>query len=52
MSFTFNKLLAKDGFVSIYHQDIRQHAIEKFIVFNGLNPEIITGFFQCRAEVP
>ena len=48
----FSDLLAKDGSVSIHHQNIRQLAIEMFKVSKGLCPETAKGLLQFRNEIP
>ena len=49
---SLNELLEKDVSGSIYHQNIRQFAIQMLKVFNGLSPEIIKGILQFIDEVP
>ena len=49
---SFYELLEKDISASIHHQDIRELAIEIFIVFNGWSSEVIEEIFQFRDEEP
>ena len=48
----FNELLAKDGSVSIHHQNLQKLAAEMFKVSRGLNPEIVNEVFQFRKQIP
>ena len=45
---SFNELLAKDGSVSIHHQNLQKLAAEMFKVSRGLSPEIVYELFQFK----
>ena len=47
----FNKILVKDGSVSIHHQNLQKLAIEIFKVSRGLNPANVNKLFQFREQI-
>ena len=48
----FNKLLVRDGSVSIHHQNLQKLAAEIFKVSIGLSLEIVDELFQFREQIP
>ena len=47
---SFEDLLQKDGSVSIYHPNLRTHAVELFKVFKGLSPVTFAEVFPVRQQ--
>ena len=47
----FNELLAKDGSVSIHHQNLQKFAVEMIDFSRGLSPEIVNELFQFRESI-
>ena len=47
----FNELLAKDGSVSIHHQNLQKLAVEMFKISRGLSHEIVKELFQLREQI-
>ena len=48
----FNELLAKDGSVSIHHQNFQKFAVEMFDLTRGLSPEVVNELSQFREPIP
>ena len=48
----FNELLEKDGYVSIYRQNLQNLAVEMFKFSGGLSLEIVNELFQFREQIP
>ena len=46
----FEELLAKDGFVSIHHRNIKSLAVEMYKVRNESSPEVMNEIFQLRED--
>ena len=46
----FNELLAKDGSVSIHHQNFQKFAVEMFDLTRGLSPEVVNYYLNSESQ--
>ena len=48
----FSELLAKDGSLSIHHQNLQTLAVEMFKAYRDLSPDIVSELCQFREKIP